>query len=340
MRKITSLFLAFLLVFSLVSCSVTVHVKTSPSETVEETLTEEISGSVTLEGAETSEQGDYAPLLYRVTNDEGGELYLLGSIHVGREDYYPLPDYIYDALKKCDDLTVEADIISFESDLSAQIAAIRLFLAPDGKSITDYVSEDTYQKAVEILKEYNMYASAMDLYTPVLWFNFIEQCTYLAAGAKTELGIDRHLMQYAKENSIPINEVESVEMQYEMLASFSDDLQVTLLESSIASYNLTKNGFNNTEALMDVWAFGTEEEFAEMLKAEENFPNEETRLLYEEYYDAMYTDRNADMAEFAIKCVEERAFTTFLCVGAAHVVGDEALVQILREYGFRVELVR
>src|SRR3954470_24205337 len=49
-------------------------------------------------------------LFWKVTSDKGGEVYLLGSVHVGTDDMYPLPKEIEDAFKKSDALAVEADV--------------------------------------------------------------------------------------------------------------------------------------------------------------------------------------------------------------------------------------
>ena len=49
-----------------------------------------------------------AGLLYRVTGGKS-ELYLLGSIHVGSEEMYPMGQHILDALEAADVLAFECD---------------------------------------------------------------------------------------------------------------------------------------------------------------------------------------------------------------------------------------
>ena len=56
-------------------------------------------------GAAPPAAGDGAPkhFLWRVTGSKG-VVYLLGTIHVGKADFYPLPPIIEDSFKKADRL--------------------------------------------------------------------------------------------------------------------------------------------------------------------------------------------------------------------------------------------
>lgn len=59
---------------------------------------------------------------------------------------------------------------------------------------------------------------------------------------------------------------------------------------------------------------------------------------YDRYQQALVTDRNLNMADFA----EEALLSgdeVFVCVGAAHIVGDGALADLLDRRGYTVELI-
>lgn len=53
----------------------------------------------------------------------------------------------------------------------------------------------------------------------------------------------------------------------------------------------------------------------------------------------MLIDRNLGMADFVEDALAS-GDEVFVCVGAAHVVGKDALVELLRERGYTVELVK
>ena len=49
----------------------------------------------------------YQPPLFRITSPAGHMSYLFGTIHVGTPDFYPLPDFVMDALYSVDYLASE-----------------------------------------------------------------------------------------------------------------------------------------------------------------------------------------------------------------------------------------
>ncbi len=289
--------------------------------------------------SEPAEEGSSTPLLYKVTDSKGNVVWLFGSIHVGREDFYPLPDYVLDAYKNSDALAVEVDIIAFEKDFAAQMTAMQELIFTDGSKIKDYISDETYNKAVEILEENNLYNFAMDYYKPSLWSNFIDNCAYMQLDVDMEGGIDRYLLEDAKKSGKKILEVESAALQYGVLGGFSDELQVLLLESSIEAYGDLKAMDDDLNEMMDLWAKGDEKEFSEYLSAEGEFEDEEEERLYNEYNQALLIDRNKGMIDYAEKALlsgEE----VFICVGAAHVVGEGGMAEELAALGYTVEIVR
>lgn len=71
-----------------------------------------------------------SPVFYKIEYQQQ-QAYLLGSIHIGRQDFYPLAQHIESAFKQSDALVVEADISQGDTGallqqyggLSADIAA-------------------------------------------------------------------------------------------------------------------------------------------------------------------------------------------------------------------------
>ncbi len=280
------------------------------------------------------------PLLYKVTDESGNTAWLFGSIHIGRDDFYPLPDYVMNAFEGSDALAVEADIVAFESDMNAQMDVLLPMMYMDGTDISDHIPEEVYVSAVDILEENDLYNFALDYYIISLWWNFVDNCAYLQLEVDIEGGIDRFLLDKAKEEGKEVLEVESVEFQYGMMADFSEELQLYLLESSIESYGDLDAMKAELDEMMDLWAEGNEEKFAAYLNEESDEEmTAEEEALYEEYNKAMLTDRNIGMADYAEEALKSGK-EVFICVGAAHIVGDDAVVELLRDRGYTVEIVR
>lgn len=356
-KRIAALILTIVLCFGLVGCRAyiedfilkentdlpTVSVSpdtdatSSPNESdvpAESTLTESGSPTATPD-ATPKKESSITPILYKVTDKKGNFLWLLGSVHVGRDDFYPLPDYVMDAFVSSDVLAVECDVIATENDTGALMDAFATLVYTDGTTIKDHIPEDMYNAAVKIMKKEGLYFSAYDYYKPSFWYMFIDSYLYEKIGADSKLGIDRNLLNAAKDAKKEISEIESVKEQYEMLAGFSPKLQEVLLESAIESYNHSEEVKVELEKMLDAWAKGD----ADYLTATEEPEDPEKAALYEEYIYEMETKRNALMTGYAIKALESGK-EVFICVGAAHVLGDSGMAARLDAIGYTVEQIK
>lgn len=330
LNKILACFLAFILCFSLFGCGGDVEVLDA---------TQPVTESAT-QPAETNapQESSISPALYRVTDENGHTLWLFGSIHVGTEDFYPLPDYVLNAYNSSDALAVEIDIVAMEADLVGQMNLIKMMMYTDGTTIAQHLPAETYEKAVAVLQENQLYNTIMDLYYPAIWWSTIETLAYEKAGALAEYGIDQNLLQMAKAENKEILEVESAELQYSLMAGFSEDLQAMLLQSAVDSYENSAQTAADCQALLDMWSSGDVDAFSAYLQEEDTVEDANQQLLYDEYTEKLITARNATMTEYAENALLSGK-EVFLCVGAAHIIGEGAIAENLRQLGYTVELV-
>lgn len=320
MKKIISLIIALLIIVSLFGCT---KAKEAGTET---------------EGTQTD--AAITPLLYKVSDDKGNHIWLFGSIHVGLGSFYPLPQYVTDAYESSDALAVEFDVISFSEDLQTQMDALTHLVYMDGTTIKDHISDELYKKSVEILKEYNIYSSALDYYYPVLWENLIQNAMLEQTDAYSDLGIDMHFLTLAHKQNKEIIDIESAEFQYDMMAGFSESLQILLLEEIVSSYEDIDSFSQELNDMVTLWSKGDEKEFADFLNSDyDSVMTDEEKELLEEYNQAMLTDRNISMTEFAQDCLRDGE-EVFICVGSAHIVGEGAMADLLAEKGYTVEIIK
>ena len=333
MKKILALLLSAVICASFTAC-------TDDSGNTQNTSVPETTVAVveTTKGTETvsDTQKDYSPLLYKFA-DEDSTVYLFGSIHVGTEDMYPLPKYVEDAFSESDVLAVECDITEFEQDIAKQTELLVNFIYTDGTTIVDHIDAETYEGAKQILTENNYYNAMLDYYYPSLWENFISGFLYPKLGYNADLGIDTNLMKRAKESGKTIDEVESVEFQFNMMADFSPELQQIMLADIVEAYNSDESKAE-LDKLVNDWYTGNEDGIVEDNAEDLSDLQEEEKKLYDEYYDTMITKRNISMADFAEESLNGDK-DVFICVGCAHVVGDGGMVDLLSERGYTVTKV-
>ena len=289
---------------------------------------------------EEAPEDPVTPLFYRVSGDQGQEMYLMGTIHVGDARTAFLPDAVYDALEKADALAVEADVLALEEqtetdpELATQIAMA--YMNADGSSTKDLLDAELYDKAVKLLRISGNYNSAMDYMMPYFWSSSIDNFYITLSGLQTEKGMDMRLLKLAKEQSKEIREVESTLEQIEMFADFSPELQVLLLEETIA-YTAAEY-CAEVRSLYDQWCAGDEAALRELLAEDKSDLTEEDMTLYQEYLDAMIIRRNENMLDVATSYLES-GDTVFYAVGLAHLLQENGLVDTLRDAGYTVEQV-
>ena len=149
--------------------------------------------------------------------------------------------------------------------------------------------------------------------------------------------MDRSLIRHCYDKQIEVRDVESAELQYSLLASFSDELNLLLIENTLD--NLDEYG-EEVQELYDAWLKGNYEELAAVLEDEED--ESETELteaqiaLLEDYNDKMLTQRNLGMRDKAVEWLKA-GDKVFFAVGAAHLIGEDGLVELLRAEGYTVE---
>ena len=114
---------------------------------------------------------------------------LFGSIHVGREDYYPLPKYVLDAFEDADSLAVELDLLAVEKDMKLQMKALSQLVYYDGSKIQDHIPQDLYEESVAILDSYGINMKALESYCPAFWASMIESLMMSELGGDVNLGI-------------------------------------------------------------------------------------------------------------------------------------------------------
>ena len=330
MKRWLSFILALVLCFCLVACG----------EGAEPAPTEETQIPTQQQPEETvpTEESTSTPILYKVTDDAGNTAYLFGSIHVGKEDFYPLPDYVINAYESSDALAVELDILAFEKDIKAQTEALMPLIYMDGTTIKDHIPQELYDQAVVAMTKLEVYDPMLDYYCPAMWSSLIDSVQSEKTGADASLGIDIHMLNRAKADGKTILEIESAAFQYQMLADFPEALQILLLEGSIESLNDEEGAKEAMNTMMELWAAGDEEALLDFLyeETDENDPNLE---LYEAYDKAMVTDRNISMADFAEEVLASGQ-TVFICVGALHVIGEGGMADLLAQRGYDVVRVQ
>ncbi len=291
------------------------------------------------------------------TEANGNTVYMLGSIHAGNYDLYPLNSDIEKAYQASDALALEIDMT--REDGIYEILDQALY--NDGTSLKDHVSKETYDKVIKVAEDNG--------YNELLIKKFKPWCLYLVfntlpskdsvstvttqASVSTALGIDVHFSTMAALSGKQILEVEGYGVQAERLDSFSDELQEYLLYTTIASADETTGGTSDSNSydmkdMLKQWREGDEEEFRKYSSIENEYGDLQGNdadvsvdALTREFKEKLYTNRDKKMADYIDKLLtSEGKKTYFVVVGSGHYVSDHDVIDYLKEKGYTITQIK
>ena len=254
----------------------------------------------------------------------GNTVYLVGSMHIADDSFYPLRPEFEEAFAEADYLGVEVDV-SKAADEAQQQLIMDMGMYKDGTTLKDHVSSETYAKLGKILTESGMKPNALDVFKPWVVETTISSLKAVKAGYEAAAGIDLYFVQKAIERKIPVIELESYELQLGMFNGFSKELQEKNLNIALDNFDVLDDV---VEQLAEMWKTGNDEallEFTNSMAADE------------EYNKAMLIDRNIGMAEKIdgyLKNGKKEEY--FIVVGAAHYLGEHGIVKLLEDKGYTV----
>lgn len=341
MKKLSVLLVLALLLSLLAGCQTQTPASTAAPETAKpstSTRPSQPNAAPETSAAPVVDPDAVHPMLFRVTGENGQEMYLFGTIHVGDARTKTALEKLKPFLDGCGALAVEFDVVAFEKDTTAQMKSVTQFVLTDGSTVESYMPAELYEQSSALLEQAGLKPELTKYYNLAMWSQLVEQAALLTkCSLDMNAGMDRYLINYCYEKQIPVRDVESAEFQYGLMASFSDELNLLKIESTMK--NLDDYG-TQVDALYASWVEGNYDHILAVIEEEDSDETEELteeqKKLVEAYNDAMLTQRNLGMRDKAVQWLTA-GDKVFFAVGAAHLVGEGGLVELLRSAGYSVE---
>jgi len=261
--------------------------------------------------------------LWKATSKSGGTMYLVGSVHLLPKDSYPLNPALEAAFKESDLLVEEADL--GEMGVGAQMAFLSRGMLPSSTPLDKVLSPATYALLTKRAAEIGVPVEPLKLLKPWMVAQMLEVMQWQKAGFDPELGLDKHFYDLAQGAGKSVQGLETLDFQMSLfdgmtLAEQDHLLAETLKEIDTEQANMAK--------LMDAWKAGDAPTVERIvLSALRQEPQLYQRLL---------VDRNKAWIP-KLEALFARTGRTFVVVGAAHLVGPDGLISLLRAKGYSVE---
>ncbi len=259
----------------------------------------------------------------------GNTVYLVGSMHIANDSFYPLRKEYDEAFSQADYLGVEVDITKgTDQQFFQQIRQMGTY--QDGSILPNHLASDTYAKLGKFLKDNGMESNELDNYKPWVVEMIVDSIADSTSKYKPESGIDLYFLKQAAKRKLPVVELESDQSQLSMLNSFSPQLQDALLYYSLQDFEDYADGKqdDSIEKMAEMWRTGNEVELYNLTTSSSGNP---------EYHKAMLVDRNIGMVDKIDGYLRNGGGKTyFIVVGAAHYLSDDGIVKLLQKKGYTV----
>jgi uncharacterized protein len=261
--------------------------------------------------------------LWRVSKDNHS-IYLLGSIHYLRRENFPLHKSIIDAFDASKRLVFEIDLNRVSPE-AAQRVTLEKAIYRDGQTLQQNVSQETYQLAEQHAAKLGIDMRVMGSMKP--WFVALTLVAikFQQIGLDPNLGVDHYLAERAKSSGKSTSGLETLEFQIGLLDQMSQRDQESLLRETVVELDLLDANINQ---IVQAWLKGDGQSLESLLLA--------GMKEYPEVHEKIIVERNRRWVP-QIEKIFSQGGGAMVVVGAAHLVGKDGVIEMLKARGYRME---
>ena len=263
------------------------------------------------------------PVTLWMAEGAGNRVYLLGSVHLLREQDHPLPRVIDAVYDDAETLYMELDMDDLDPVLM-QATINDLGMLNEGTSLRDVMGEDLYAEAIARATELELPLDMLDRTEPWLVAITVEQLVLARIGFNPPYGIEMHLRQKASRDNKEILGFESVEQQLAYLDGLSLDAQRELLMQTLTESSTIRDIMDE---LIFAWRSGDIDYIEQTLLDDVSG--------YPELYETIVVSRNRLWVD-TIEALLGQEEDYLVVVGALHLVGEDGVPQLLEQRGVRI----
>jgi len=262
--------------------------------------------------------------IWRASKAGSSVVYFVGSVHMLTKDYYPLSPVLDQAFAESNLLVEEADLGEMLAP-GSQLQLLSKGMLAANQSLDRVVKPATYALVAKHVGALGMPLEPLKRFKPWFLSLTILGLEWQKAGFDPDLGLDKHFYDRAQTNSTPVQGLETVAYQLSRFDEMPMDEQDRMLAESLSDLETERE---NVTRLADAWRAGDAPTVEQIvLQGLKDDPAIYQRLL---------VDRNRNWLP-AIEALFTRPGRTFVVVGAAHLVGPDGLIAVLKAKGYQIQ---
>jgi len=255
---------------------------------------------------------------------KGGAIYLVGSIHVMSESFYPLNPALEAAFTDSDLLVEEVDLTEM-LEPTAQLSILSRGMLPGNQSLDKVISPSTMALVQKAVGDLGAAAGPLMRFKPWMLAIALQGMELAKIGFNPALGLDQHFYEQAKTGGKSVQGLETVEFQISRFDDMTAEQQDRMLATTLKELATETAAVNK---LGDAWKAGDVAAIERIALADlKSEPLMYQRLLVE---------RNKNWMP-KVEALFARRGRAIVVVGAAHLVGPDGLIAMLKAKGYTVE---
>lgn len=255
------------------------------------------------------------------------KVYLFGTVHAGKQSWYPLPRAVEDAFADSRVLAVEADITDNEA---MKRSAVAMVYKPPA-TLQTHMPADQYARFRRYLAKYGLAEEQVAQMKPFMAVSLLVFNEWARAGFLPDYGVDAYLIGKAKSDGKRIVEIEGIDTQIRLMDSLSNDDNIALFKGTLDALDsgLTVEQING---MVDAWRGGNP---ALMLETARRYNDKVMGAA--DFEEKFVWSRHTEMAKKIEGYLNDSKERHFVAVGALHLAGPRGLVELLKKRGYVVK---
>ena len=269
------------------------------------------------------------PALWKVSGTTAGQqgvAYMFGTIHILPDDVQWRTPVLENAIADSDTLVIE--VLGLEDTRNAAKIFSRLAVSPGQEKLDARIKPSLRDDLDRIIDSANIPERALNRMETWAAALSLASAQTKGLGLKSSGGVEKKLSAQFEKAGKPIEALETIELQLGYFDKLPEEQQRQMLTSVVEDSSDAQQAF---EKLFNAWMTGNVEEIVTLSDAG-ILTDPKTR----EY---LLVARNLNWAEQLDKRLQNPG-TSMIAVGAAHLVGPDAVQATLAKRGYKIEKIQ
>jgi len=263
-------------------------------------------------------------LLWKIEGKDAlADSYLYGTIHMINEKDFFLPKGTMSAIDQSDQVVFEIDMNEM-SDMGSMMGLMSKAFMKDGKTISELLSPEDYKLLEDKFAKLGLPMMMLERIKPAFLTVFAYDVDPSGMQNGSIKSYEMEFFEMANNASKPVSGLETIEFQMSVFDSISYEDQAKMLVDALKAGDSENDDF---KVMTDMYLSQNINAMVEMIDEDEMMGGDSNN-------DIILTGRNKNWIPVMSNLMKTKKI--FFAVGAAHLAGENGVIHLLREEGYKL----